>query len=115
MKSVLTPVETLRVRFTHAHRAIAPLPGKSLVVLDPERHLAGDIFPCEDGHAQERRLFSQVLSVVRSGEVWIADRNMCTQQFLVEIAQHDAAFVIREHQNLPFQAPESLLHLVTQL
>jgi hypothetical protein len=44
--------------------AAAPLPGKSLVVLDPERRLAVDIFPCEDGHAQERRLFESVLSVV---------------------------------------------------
>ena len=40
----------------------APLPGKSLVVLDPESRLAVDIFPCEDGHAQERRLFGQGLS-----------------------------------------------------
>ena len=35
----------------------AALPGKSLVVLDPDLRLAVDIFPCEDGHAQERRLF----------------------------------------------------------
>jgi hypothetical protein len=33
----------------------AALPGKSLVVLDPDLGLAVDIFPCEDGHAQERR------------------------------------------------------------
>jgi hypothetical protein len=25
--------------------------------------LAVDIFPCEDGHAQERRLFGQVLDI----------------------------------------------------
>ncbi len=30
------------------------LPGKSLVVLEPALGLATDIFPCEDGHAQER-------------------------------------------------------------
>ena len=30
------------------------LPGKSLVVLDPALMLAVDVFPCEDGHAQER-------------------------------------------------------------
>ena len=40
--------------------AAAPLPGKSLVVLDPALRLAVDIFPCEDGHAQERRLFGPV-------------------------------------------------------
>jgi hypothetical protein len=29
----------------------APLPGQSLVVLDPSLMLAIDVFPCEDGHA----------------------------------------------------------------
>ncbi len=38
-----------------------PLPGKSLVVLDPKLGLAIDIFPCEDGHTQERALFPEVL------------------------------------------------------
>ena len=38
----------------------APLPGQSLVVLDPSLMLAVDVFPCVDGHAQER-------SSVRSG------------------------------------------------
>ena len=83
------------------------------MVLDPERRLAVDIFPCEDGHAQERRLFNQVLSEVQSGDVWIADRNMCTQGFLVQIAQRQAAFVIREHQNLPYQALSELTCIET--
>ncbi len=34
----------------------APLPGQSLVVLDPELRLVVDVIPCEDGHAQERSL-----------------------------------------------------------
>lgn len=82
----------------------APLPGKSLVVLDPQLRLAVDLFPCEDGHAQERRLFRQVLASVQPGQLWIADRNMCTLDFLSGIAQRQSAFVIREHQNLPWQA-----------
>jgi IS4 transposase len=84
--------------------AAAPLPGKSLVVLDPQLRLAVDLFPCEDGHAQERRLFGQVLARVQPGQLWIADRNMCTLDFLSGIAQRQSAFVIREHQNLPWQA-----------
>ena len=32
------------------------LPGKALVVFDPRLGLAVDVFPCEDGHAQERSL-----------------------------------------------------------
>lgn len=90
--------------------AAAPLPGKSLVVLDPQWRLAIDIFPCEDGHAQERRLFSQVLETVEAGQLWIADRNMCTLDFLLGIEQRQGSFVIREHQNLPWR-PLSELQL----
>lgn len=80
----------------------AALPGKSLVVLDPDSGLAVDLFPCEDGHAQERRLFEQVLATVAAQQLWIADRNMCTLSFLFGIARRAASFVIREHQNLPW-------------
>jgi len=90
------------------HVAAAPLPGKSLVVLDPRLRLAVDIFPCEDGHAQERRLFGAVLASVKPRQLWIADRNMCTLEFLSGIAQRQSAFVIREHQNLPWQALDEL-------
>lgn len=86
----------------------APLPGKSLVVLDPDLGLAVDIFPCEDGHAQERRLFGHVLATVTPGQLWIADRNMCTLEFLSGIAGWQSAFVIREHQNLPWQGLSEL-------
>lgn len=88
--------------------AAAPLPGQSLVVLDPQLRLAVDLFPCEDGQAQERRLFGQVLARVQPGQLWIADRNMCTLNFLSGIAQQQSAFVIREHQNLPWQALSDL-------
>ena len=88
--------------------AAAPLPGKSLVVLDPALRLAVDLFPCEDGHAQERRLFKQVLDSVNADHLWIADRNMCTRDFLIGIAQRQAMFIIREHQNLPWNALSDL-------
>ena len=78
--------------------AAAPLPGKSLVVLDPALRLAVDIFPCQDGHAQERRLFQQVLDRGQAGQLWIADRNMCTLGFLMGLAGRQAAFLVREHQ-----------------
>lgn len=88
--------------------AAAPLPGKSLVVLDPALRLAVDIFPCEDGHAQERRLFQQVLATIQPKQLWMADRNMCTLDFLLGIAQRQAAFAIREHKNLPWEALSEL-------
>jgi IS4 transposase len=74
------------------------LPGHALVVLDPEAMLVTDVFPCEDGHAQQRSLLGQVLETIRSGEVWIADRNFCTTGFLFGIARRGGYFVIRQHQ-----------------
>ena len=74
-----------------------PLPGQALVVLEPDRMLVTDVFPCEDGHAQERRLLPQVLLTVEAMDLWIADRNFCTTGFLFGIAAGDAAFVIRQH------------------
>jgi IS4 transposase len=73
------------------------LPGKALVVLDPQAMLVTDVFCCEDGHAQERSLLDQVLETIRPGEVWIADRNFCTTGFLFGIARRGGSFVIRQH------------------
>ncbi|MGZ8245817.1 transposase, partial [Methylomagnum sp.] len=80
----------------------AALPGKSLVVFDPERRLMLDVFPCEDGHAQERRLLGAVADTLRAGELWIADRNFCTLRFLRALHEHRAYALVRLHGNLPF-------------
>lgn len=74
-----------------------PLPGLALVVLEPDRMLLSDVFPCEDGHAQERSLLPQVLATVEAGDLWIADRNFCTTGFVFGIANQDGAFLIRQH------------------
>ena len=79
------------------------LPGKSLVVYEPAQGLVTDVFPCEDGHAQERSLLGAVLSTVEAGDLWIEDRNFCTRAFLCEIDARDAFFVTRQHQGLPFE------------
>ena len=73
------------------------------VVLDPDLRMAIDVFPCEDGHAQKRSLFESVLQTVKAGELWIADRNMCTQGFLFGIHSAASDFLIREHKTLPQQ------------
>jgi IS4 transposase len=75
----------------------APLPGKILVVMDPELDLACDAFLTPDGHAQERSLLDDVLATVREQDLWIADRNFCTLKFLCEIAKKGAFFLIRQH------------------
>lgn len=81
----------------------APLPGQALAVLDPDLRLVVDVFPCEDGHAQERSLLDQVLPTVRLKDLWIADRNFCTLGFLFGIARRKGRFVIRHHANMPFK------------
>ncbi len=87
----------------------AALPGKSLVVLEPQLRLATDVFPCEDGYAQERSLLSSVLTSVQPHDLWIAaDRNMCTLGFLFGLQQRQASFVIRQHGGLPYQALDEL-------
>jgi Transposase DDE domain len=78
----------------------APLPGKALAVLDPQTGLATDVFLTPDGHAQERSLLDDVLTVVREGDLWIADRNFCTLKFLAGIATKLGHFVIRQHGTL---------------
>jgi IS4 transposase len=74
-----------------------PLPGKALVVLEPETGLATQVFLTPDGHAQERSLLDDVLATVQARDVWIADRNFCTMKFMFEIAKKLGYFIIRQH------------------
>lgn len=84
-----------------------PLPGHSLVVLDPALMLATHMIPCEDGHAQERSLTAEILDLVEANDVWIADRNFCTTGLLFGIAT-GAFFVIRHHANLTLTSSGTL-------
>jgi hypothetical protein len=82
----------------------APLPGQALVVLDPALMLIRDVFPCEDGHAQERSLLDAVLQTVAERDVWMADRNFCVLSFLLGVATRGGCFIIREHKGLAWQS-----------
>lgn len=73
------------------------LPGQALVVLDPALMLAVDVVPCEDGHAQERSLLGDILPMVRKQDLWMADRNFCTTNFLFGIHRRKGCFLIRQH------------------
>jgi len=79
-----------------------PLPGKSLVVYDPVTELAIDVFPCEDGHSQERSLLHQVLPSVEERDVWLMDRNFCVRSFLFGIKDKKGFFIVRQHGQLPY-------------
>src|SRR5207237_10326019 len=52
-----------------------PTRRSSDLVLDPDRMLIIDLFPCEDGEAQERRMLPEVIPAARERDLWIADRN----------------------------------------
>lgn len=78
----------------------APLPGKTLVVLDPRREAIADLIPIEDGHAQERSGLDPVIETIEAYDLWIADRNFCTLKFLFAIQERSARFAIRLHSQL---------------
>ena len=86
----------------------AALPGKSLVVYEPAHGLVSDVFPCEDGHAQERSLLGRVLETVHAGDLWIQDRNFCTCAFLCTLDSRGARFITRQHEGLPFEVVSAL-------
>ncbi|MEO1673191.1 MAG: transposase [Cyanobacteria bacterium J06631_2] len=84
------------------------LPGKSIAVLDPQKMLVTDIFLNQDGHAQERTMLPEILETILAQQVWIADRNFCTRQFLFGIVRRNSDFVIRQHKSLPVKEISSL-------
>src|SRR3954453_18317537 len=84
------------------------LPGKSLVVYEPAQGLVSDVFPCEDGHAQERSLLGLVLETVQTNDLWIQDRNFCPCAFLCEMDRRGAGFITRQHEGLPFEVVNTL-------
>jgi hypothetical protein len=59
---------------------------------------------CEDGHAHERSLIDQVVPLVGKDELWIADRNFSTVDFLQGVTQRQSYFVVRRHGKLTIQA-----------
>jgi len=75
----------------------AALPGMSLVVRDGCTGLLTDLIACEDAYTNERSLSARVLGLVRPGDLWLADRNFCTDDYLDGIAQRKAFFLIRHH------------------
>jgi len=78
----------------------AALPGKSLVVLDPRCRAIQDMFPLEDGHAQERTALDDVIETIAAKDLWVGDRCFCTHKFMSSIDDREAAFVIRHHENV---------------
>jgi Transposase DDE domain len=82
--------------------AAGALPGQSLVLLDPQRMVIEDVIPCEDAHAQERSLLTEVLPTIRPRDLVIDDRNFCTLAFLFGVMARRAYFITRQHGRTPW-------------
>ncbi len=91
-----------RLAETRDHAA-APLPGLALVVFEPALGLVTDVFPCEDGHAQERSLLADVVARLQERDLWLADRNFCVRSFLLALLAKKACFLIRQHEKLAWE------------
>jgi hypothetical protein len=79
----------------------APFPGQALGVLDQQRMLLTEVFLHEDGHAQERRLSAEGLQRVKAAALWIEARHLCPRGLMGGIARRGAAFVVRQHGQVP--------------
>jgi Transposase DDE domain len=83
--------------------AAGALPGQTLVLLDPERMIIDDVLCCEDGHAQERSLLTELLPSIAPGDLVIDDRNFCTLGFLFALMYRKAYFITRQHGRMPWK------------
>jgi IS4 transposase len=75
----------------------AALPGRSLVVYDPDRGLVIDVLPSEDGHAGERALMAELITTAMPGELWIGDRAFCTYNIISGWYRSGCALLVRQH------------------
>jgi len=73
------------------------LPGHTVAVLNPHVELIEELIACEDGHANQRSLYIDLLDRVQQGQCWIADRDYCTTAFLSGVRHRKAYFIIRQH------------------
>jgi hypothetical protein len=96
-----------RLKVTRGSTA-APLPGKALVVFDAALEAITALVPCEDGYTQERALLERVLAYVKQGEVWVADRNFCTEAFLGALVERGAYPLVREHGQIRVEPLEAM-------
>lgn len=56
-----------------------------------------DLVPCEDAYTNERTLHTAILPLVAAGDLWLADRNFCTDDYLGGIEARGASFLVRHH------------------
>jgi hypothetical protein len=88
----------------------ACLPGKSLVVLEPDLGLISDLVLCEDAYTQERALVGHILDRMCPRDLFVFDRNFTTAGFACGIAKRGGYFVGRQHRRaLPVKVMSKLV------
>jgi hypothetical protein len=81
----------------------AALPGMSLVVRDGRSGLLTHLIPCEDAYTNERSLVAELLALVGADDLWLGDRNYCTNDYMAGIDEKKAYFVFRHHAGTQLQ------------
>lgn len=82
----------------------AALPGMTLVVRAGSTGVLTDLIACEDAYTNERALADRVLPLIQPNDLWLTDRNFCTDDYLSGIANRQAYFLIRHHGGSKLQA-----------
>jgi hypothetical protein len=79
------------------------LPGKSLVVYDPDLDLVTDVVLNEDGHAGEQPMVNSLLEAGKPDELWMGDCAFSTRELLLLGRRTNVLF--REHPAHPNATP----------
>lgn len=76
------------------------LPGTAVVVLDAQVQMVQDIFLINDGHAQERTVFDDILETIEPQDLMTGDSHYATIKLMTGIDDRQACFVFRQHGSL---------------
>jgi hypothetical protein len=80
----------------------AALPGQALLLHDYATQTISALVSCEDAHAHERSYLPRLLERVQPGDCLLGDRAFSTLEFLSELDQQGAGYLIRRHATMPY-------------
>jgi hypothetical protein len=78
----------------------AGLPGRFVAAYELATGVVIDAAASEDAYTSERVLVRAILAAAVLNNLFVADRHFCTTEILFSIIDHQAFFVIRQHENL---------------
>ena len=81
----------------------AGLPGRYVAAEDLATGLVVDTVASEEASTSERERVQAILGRAVPNALFVADRNFCTTAILWAIMDHQASFVIRQHESLRWQ------------